>query len=43
MGELNVGVNSYSGLSVEQTVDNRAQKTMNIVCDVGSTEIYFEE
>lgn len=43
VGELNVGVNSYSGLSVEQTVDNRAQKTMNIVCDVGSTEIYFEE
>lgn len=43
VGELNVGVNSYSGLGVEQTVDNRAQKTMNIVCDVGSTEIYFEE
>ena len=43
MGELNLGENSYSGLSVEQNIDNKAQKTMNIACDVGSMDIYFEE
>lgn len=43
VGELNLGENSYSGLSVEQNIDNKAQKTMNIACDVGSMDIYFEE
>ena len=43
VGELNIGESSYSGLGVERTIDNRAQRTMDISCDVGSTEIYFEE
>lgn len=43
LGELNIGDDSYSGLDVEQTIDNRAQKTMNIACDVGSTDIDFQE
>lgn len=43
MGELNLDGESYSGLDTERTVDNHADKDMNVTCDVGSTNIHFEQ
>lgn len=42
VGELNIGDESYSGLSVEKTIMNGAKKEMKVACDVGSTNISFQ-
>lgn len=42
MGEIKLGGAVYSGLSVEQSIENRAAKNMNIDCNLGNAEVTFE-
>ena len=41
VGELRLDGDKYSGIDVEKYIDNRADKTMQISCDVGSADIRF--
>ena len=41
-GNITVGDEEYSGLAQEQSIDNGAEKTMEVECAMGNVEILFE-
>ena len=43
VGEVICGDSSYSGLGADKTIDNQAQKEINIECGVGSVTIDFDK
>lgn len=43
VGELTIGEGKYSGLGIEKTVHNGADRIMEISCDVGNVEVFFNE
>jgi len=43
MGNLQLGENTYSGISNEKEIDNQADKEMEIKCAMGNIEIEFTE
>lgn len=43
VGEVICGNSSYSGVGADKSIDNRAQKEINIECGVGSVTINFDE
>ena len=42
-GDVTIGSQSFSGIGVDRTIDNQAEKSMELNCAMGSLSVDFEE